>query len=102
MDLEKAVILRTFANLTTAGIAARELEAYGIQWALTADDCGGMLPPLSGVKLMVAPQDAADARRILEDRSEPIPPGSELGDMQPPPTDPTTPGLGGPWPNPGE
>jgi hypothetical protein len=41
---------------------------------ITTDDCGGLLPApqtAAGVKLLVDPADAADARTILEDTTEP-------------------------------
>lgn len=72
MGLENTVVLRTFTSETSAELAASQLRSCGIDCELQADDCGGMLPPLqssTGVRLLVAQKDAADAKRILDEWS---------------------------------
>ena len=62
------VTVKTYATEVAAEVAASCLEANGIQYMLTADDCGGMLSAMdnySGVKLTVAAKDAESARQIL-------------------------------------
>jgi len=68
MNPETMVTVKTYATEVAAEGAAACLEANGIRCLLTADDCGGMLPAMdnyAGVKLSVAPDDAASAREIL-------------------------------------
>ena len=69
MDLDEAVVLETFYNRIEAEIAAGLLESEGIETMVMADDAGGTYPMLQfirGVKLMVAPEDKARAREILD------------------------------------
>jgi hypothetical protein len=69
LDLDDAVVLETFYNRIEAEIAAGLLESEGIETMVMADDAGGTYPMLQfirGVKLMVAPEDKARAREILE------------------------------------
>lgn len=68
-EMESAVVIRTFPNRVLAGLAASLLEAEGIQAFILSDDAGGAYPMLQfirGVRLLVAPQDEARARDILE------------------------------------
>lgn len=68
-EMESAVLIRTFPNRILAGLAASLLEAEGIQAFILSDDAGGAYPVLQfirGVRLLVAPQDEARARDILE------------------------------------
>jgi predicted Fe-Mo cluster-binding NifX family protein len=54
-------------------MAAGLLESEGIEAMIMADDAGGTYPMLQfirGVKLMVAPEDKARAREILEAMAE--------------------------------
>jgi hypothetical protein len=71
MDIEHAIVLRTFSDVTGADLAATELRRAGIECELDADDCAGMLPSLHFVKLRVDPKDAEEATRVLE-----APPGA--------------------------
>jgi hypothetical protein len=69
LDLDDAVVLETFYNRIEAEIAAGLLESEGIETMVMADDAGGTYPMLQfirGVKLMVAPEDKARAREILD------------------------------------
>jgi predicted Fe-Mo cluster-binding NifX family protein len=73
LDLDNAVVLETFYNRIEAEIAAGLLESEGIETMVMADDAGGTYPMLQfirGVKLMVAPEDKARAREILEAMAE--------------------------------
>lgn len=68
MDLDDAVVLDTFPNRMAAEMAAGLLEAEGIEALVMADDAGGAYPMLQfirGVRLLVAPEDAAQAREVL-------------------------------------
>ena len=76
------VTVETYATEVAAEGAAACLEANGIGCLLTADDCGGMLSPMdnySGVKLIVAADDAESAREILS-REGVLQPGSSEGE----------------------
>jgi hypothetical protein len=56
-----------------AAITVAVLGAYGIEAVVSRDDAGGMQPGLSfvhGVKVLVAAEDAAEARRILDENAE--------------------------------
>jgi hypothetical protein len=73
LDLDDAVVLETFYNRIEAEIAAGLLESEGIETMVMADDAGGTYPMLQfirGVKLMVAPEDKARAREILDAMAE--------------------------------
>lgn len=75
MDLEKAVVVKTFLKLNDADLAAAQLRSAGIECTISADDAGGLYPPLALIKLFVDPSDAEDARRILD---EAVPPDTVL------------------------
>jgi hypothetical protein len=84
MRAEATVTVKTYATEVAAEGAAACLEANGIRCLLTADDCGGMLSPMdnySGVKLIVASEDAESAREILS--REGIPETGPLEDEAP-------------------
>ncbi len=69
LEVESAVVVKTFPNRILAGLAASLLEAEGIQTFILSDDAGGAYPMLQfirGVQLLVAPEDEARARDILE------------------------------------
>jgi hypothetical protein len=56
-----------------AALAVAVLGSYGIEAVVSRDDAGGMQPGLSfvhGVKVLVAAEDAAEARRILDENAE--------------------------------
>jgi hypothetical protein len=69
MNLDEAVVLRTFASEAVASIAAARLGSEGIEAHIQKDDCGGAYPSLQvsgGVRLLVKPEDLADAEKILD------------------------------------
>jgi len=56
-----------------AAITMAVLGSYGIEAVVSRDDAGGMQPGLSfvhGVKVLVAAEDAAEARRVLAENAE--------------------------------
>lgn len=68
MNLDEAVVLRTYAVESAASIAASRLEFEGIESHIKKDDCGGAYPSLQmsgGVRLVVKPEDLEDAEKIL-------------------------------------
>ena len=62
------VVVRTFLNNMEAELAYSALEAAGIHALIRRDDCGGVRPSLwlSGIALMVRPEDAPDAVAVLD------------------------------------
>ncbi|MEV4617390.1 DUF2007 domain-containing protein [Asanoa sp. NPDC049573] len=52
-----------------AELAVGLLRGHGLRAAFIADDVGGLEPQLQqdGVRVLVAPEDEAEARRILAD-----------------------------------
>lgn len=69
MNLDDAIIIETFPNRISAEMAAGLLESEGIEAMVLADDAGGAYPMLQyirGVRLLVAPEDEAEAREILQ------------------------------------
>jgi len=63
-----AITIQVFSTATAAEADAALLEANKIEYWLHADDCGGMLSALDaahGVKLLVSPADADEARAML-------------------------------------
>jgi hypothetical protein len=80
MKSEATVTVKTYATEVAAEAAAACLEANGIRCLLTSDDCGGMLSAMdncSGVKLIVADNDAGSAREILSREGVPPPDSPE-------------------------
>jgi hypothetical protein len=62
------VNIRTFSNVMDASMAQQILEQSDISSFVSADDAGGMAPPLQfsmGVRLMVNRADAGRAIEIL-------------------------------------
>jgi hypothetical protein len=62
-------IVRTFSNRGEAEIARSLLEAEGIAAAVSAEERGGLTPPLdfsSGVQLVVEAGDVERARELLD------------------------------------
>jgi hypothetical protein len=62
------VTIRVFVNEFDAKLAKSVLQATGVESMLISDDCGGMRPFLSmtqGIKLVVRPEDAARAAKVL-------------------------------------
>jgi glutamate-5-semialdehyde dehydrogenase len=69
LNLDEAVLLEKFFSRIEAEMAAGLLESEGIETLVLADDAGGTYPMLQfvrGVRLMVAPEDEAQAREILQ------------------------------------
>ena len=63
------VVVRRFMTESEADLARAILAANGIEAFLLRDDAGGMLPAMSlmsEIRVVVAPEDAAAAREILE------------------------------------
>ncbi|GIF49183.1 putative signal transducing protein [Asanoa ferruginea] len=58
-----------------AELAVGLLRSQGLRAAFIADDVGGQEPQLQqdGVRVIVAPEDEATARRILADLDDPGP-----------------------------
>jgi|GEM_PF-251756 len=70
MNLDEAVVLRTYACEAEASIAESRLGFEGIETRIQKDDCGGAYPSLQmagGVRLLVKPEDLEDAERILSE-----------------------------------
>jgi predicted Fe-Mo cluster-binding NifX family protein len=69
LNLNDAVIIETFRSRMEAEMAASWLEAEGIEVLVLADDAGGAYPMLQflrGVRLLVAPEDEARAKEVLQ------------------------------------
>lgn len=74
MNLDDAVVIEKFTSRIEAEMAAGLLESEGIEALVLADDAGGFYPMLQfirGVRLLVAPEDEAQAREILQVFSSP-------------------------------
>lgn len=71
-----AVVIGIYQVEHEAELARAVLEANGVPAVVQADNAGGMLPmlqPLFQIRVMVAAEDAALARRILDERvDEPV------------------------------
>ena len=70
MNLDDAVVLRTYTSEAVASIADSRLRFEGIEAHIQKDDCGGAYPSLQmsrGVRLFVKPEDLEDAERILNE-----------------------------------
>ena len=68
MNLDRAVVLRTYANEAIAILAETRLGFEGIETHIQKDDCGGAYPSLQmcrGVRLLVNADDLEDAEQIL-------------------------------------
>lgn len=67
MDDSKLIVVAEFPNRIDAEIAQSALESAGIESFVSADDAGGLRPNLwlSGVRLVVREDAAADARNLL-------------------------------------
>jgi hypothetical protein len=66
-------VLRTFANDLEAQLAQAVLDAHGIPSAVLRDDAGGAMPWLQllhPVRLLVRPEDATEAARLLDEDLE--------------------------------
>jgi len=70
VDLEEAVVLRTFSGRQEADLAVGYLHSCGIPAIIMGDDCGGLRPELSqslGVRILVSPEHQAEAGRLLKE-----------------------------------
>jgi hypothetical protein len=68
MNLDRAVVLRTYTSEALASVANSRLGFEGIEAYIQKDDCGGAYPSLQfsrGVRLLVKPEDKEDAEKIL-------------------------------------
>jgi hypothetical protein len=68
MPLSHLVTVRSFLNRIEADLARSALQAAGIEAVLSLDDCGGVRPSLwlSGIDLLVRPEDIPRATEILD------------------------------------
>ncbi len=79
----RLVPVKTFGSRLEAELAQRLLESVRIPSFVSADDAGGMRPPLQltlGVRLIVRAIDAPRARRVLADHDDAGPPASDAAD----------------------
>jgi hypothetical protein len=69
------VSVAVVTSRTEAELIVGLLRSHGLRAAFIADDVGGQEPQLQqdGVRVMVAPDDEATARRILADLDDPAP-----------------------------
>ncbi len=68
MDPNNTITIRTYTREVAAQLALIELEADGIEAAISADDCGGSRPELqvaSGVRLLIDAADRDAAEEVL-------------------------------------
>jgi hypothetical protein len=89
MNLDEAVVLRTYPNEALARIVVSRLGFEGIEAHIQKDDCGGAYPSLQmsrGVRLLVKPEDLEDAERILNEleveESQKVEKGAEQEDRK--------------------
>ncbi len=64
----------TYPDTMQAEVARMTLEAKGIRALVATDDCGGMRPHLqtiTGIRLLVRPDQAAEAAAILSPATAP-------------------------------
>lgn len=70
MNLDKAIVIKTFSNEMFARMASLHLGALGIESIVQKDDCGGAYPQLQmsvGVRLLIAPEDKEQVETILNE-----------------------------------
>jgi hypothetical protein len=90
MNLDKAVVVGTYAGEMVASIAAARLGSESIEVHIQKDDCGGAYPPLqisSGVRLLVNPEDVEEAEKILSELEAEDTRASEVVEEQEQPED---------------
>lgn len=75
MTTSEPIVIRLFLSLVDAELAQGALQAAGIEAMVSADDCGGMRPHLQvgRVALLVRPEDAEEAVRVLDLPAEDVP-----------------------------
>jgi hypothetical protein len=70
-DRERLVAIRTYQERTEAELAKDYLESCDIDAVISGDDAGGMMPNMTSniglARLLVRPDDAEEAERLLED-----------------------------------
>lgn len=67
------VTIRIFSSESEAIVAKAALQAFGIECATSADDCGHLRPSLTmanGIRLIVRVGDAAQAADVLSNVPE--------------------------------
>ena len=69
MDPTEGMLVRTFGDIADADLAAGQLRGHGIECVVKTDDCAGMYPSLGVIQLLVDPETAEDARKILNESS---------------------------------
>ena len=70
------VAVAIVGSVVEAQLIAGMLQSYGIRSAVSADDVGGWEPQLRqtrGVRVMVNADDAAEARKLIDDAQEESP-----------------------------
>ena len=67
MEPTERILIRTYGLMVDADLAAGQLRAQGIECEIRTDDCAGMYPSMGVIQLLVAPEDAEDARQILKE-----------------------------------
>jgi hypothetical protein len=72
-----AVTVAVVTSRAEAELIAGLLRSNSLRAAVLADDAGGLDPQLQleGVRVLVAPDDEAAARRLLADSQSAVPPG---------------------------
>lgn len=83
----RLVPVKTFGSRLEAELAQRLLESVRIPSFVSADDAGGMRPPLQltlGVRLIVRAIDVPRARRVLADHDDADHQDGDLDDADPP------------------
>ncbi len=65
-----SVVVARTTSTTEAHLIAGLLESYGLRAAVSPDDAGGLEPQFqltAGVRVLVAAEDAGEARQVLQD-----------------------------------
>jgi hypothetical protein len=60
------VVVRTYWSEIEAELARAALEAHGVEAFVRRDDAAGLLRAVTGVKLLVAPEERLLAEAILD------------------------------------
>ncbi len=66
------VLVAVVTSRTEAELIAGMLQSHGLRAAVLTDDAGGQYPQLQqdGVRVVVAPEDEAMARRLLSEADD--------------------------------
>ncbi len=78
MEPTERILIRTYGLMVDADLAAGQLRAQGIECEISTDDCAGMYPSLGVIQLLVEPEVAEDARRILREEAVALHPAVDL------------------------